>query len=189
MKKIILAAIVVPFLFPAFAFAQCPPNCTVYPAPTDPGFSTDPLTPTGSVDVTNQLSGGNSAFTGTTPPATTPTTTTPTTSTGLIKTSSFKDFTDSIVSIITKSIVPILITIGVIFFIWSLARFILRADNPVERAKARNYMIWSIIGLTLVFSLWTVAAIVRNTFFGSGGSLLPQFPESQGQTSTTVIQN
>lgn len=95
-----------------------------------------------------------------------------------INTSSFKDFVSSVVKILSGTIVPLLITAGIALFIWSLAMFVLKSNDPKERAKARQYMIWSIVGLTLVFSILGVARIVRSTAFsGNTDSILPQFAE------------
>lgn len=97
---------------------------------------------------------------------------------GTVNTSSFKEFVDSVVGIISRTLIPLLILAGVAVFTWSLALFVLRSDNAAERAKARQYMIWSIIGLTLVFSVWGVSRVLRNTFFaGTTDSILPQFAE------------
>lgn len=176
MKKII--AILIPFILPIAVFAQQDPYFNIYQAPNDPGYSTGELSPdSGSTDVTSQLN--SSSNVNPYDPDVTPTTSTPGSST-FLDTSSFKNFVASVARIISGTLIPLLITAGIVMFTWSLAMFVLKSNDQKEREKAKQYMIWSIIGLALVFSIWGISAILRNTFFaGTTDSILPQFPESE----------
>lgn len=100
---------------------------------------------------------------------------------GFIDTSSIKAFVTSILSIINSMIIPLLITLGLIFFIWNLSLYVYRSNNEAERAKAKTYMIWSIIAMFLIFSIWGIIVLLRNTVGITNP--LPQFNE--GTTTTT----
>lgn len=98
--------------------------------------------------------------------------------------SSLKAFVSSLLGIINGLIVPLLVTVGVVFFVWNLTLFVIRSDNESERAKAKSYMLWSIIAFFLIFSIWGIIAVLRNTVGITNP--IPQFKE-QGTSTTTVV--
>jgi hypothetical protein len=63
-----------------------------------------------------------------------------------------------------NSIIPLLIGIAVIVFMWGIIRYIL-ADGPDKVAEARNYIIMGIIGITVMMSVWGLVFLVKNLFF------------------------
>ncbi len=91
-------------------------------------------------------------------------------------TSSFKNFVSEIIAFIGSLVLPTLITLIVFVFIFNVARYISKGDDPKERQNAAKYMLWSVIGLFLIFSLWGIMALLRNT--AGIASPLPLFPEA-----------
>jgi len=65
---------------------------------------------------------------------------------------------------IIRAIVPTLIGFAVVFFIWGVAKFILNADNKEEQARGRQLMIWGIVALFVMVSIWGLVAILGETF-------------------------
>jgi hypothetical protein len=56
-----------------------------------------------------------------------------------------------------------------------VARFIKSAGNEKEIKDSKNLVIWGIVGLFVLFSVWGIVAFIRNEFgFGSGVPLIPQ---------------
>jgi len=66
-----------------------------------------------------------------------------------------------------STIVPILITIIVVFTIWQAISYA-RAKESADREKARGRMIAGVVALAVVLSLFGIVRIVQNTF-GIGG--------------------
>lgn len=62
--------------------------------------------------------------------------------------------------LIGKSI-PILIALSVIVFVWGVFRYTIVEGG--ERSKSRDIMLYGIIGLFVMVSVWGLVAIVRNT--------------------------
>ena len=56
------------------------------------------------------------------------------------------------------------ITIAVVVFIYGVIDFIRNAENPEARAEGRRLMIWAVIGLFTVVSIWGIIAVMTNTF-------------------------
>ena len=59
----------------------------------------------------------------------------------------------AIVQQILNFIVPILITLGIIYFIYGVIGYVTAKDEE-KRTEARNVMIYGIIGLFVIVSIW-----------------------------------
>lgn len=61
-------------------------------------------------------------------------------------------------------LVPILITIALLYFIWGLATYIQAHGSSVDMAKGRDMMIWGVLAMFAIISIWGLVAIVGRTF-------------------------
>jgi len=79
-----------------------------------------------------------------------------------------------------------------IWFFWGIIQYVLKADNEEKQTEARSYMIYAVIGMFVMFSIWGLVNLVRNTFFFPGSPfirlnpgdipIVPRLPE--GNTGT-----
>ena len=72
-----------------------------------------------------------------------------------------------------NGLIAIAAAMALLYFVWGLARFILNdAGSEDVATKAKNIMLWGIIALFVIFSIWGIIAILDETFIGgsSGGS-------------------
>ncbi len=60
-------------------------------------------------------------------------------------------------------IVPVVIAIAVVFFLWGVLKYVI-AKDPESQKEARGVMINGIIVLLVMISIWGLVAIVRETF-------------------------
>jgi lysylphosphatidylglycerol synthetase-like protein (DUF2156 family) len=58
--------------------------------------------------------------------------------------------------------------LALIWFFWGIIQYVLRADNEDKQTQARSYMIYAVIGMFVMFSIWGLVNLVRNTFFRPG---------------------
>lgn len=76
-----------------------------------------------------------------------------------------------------KLIIPILMTLATIFFIWGLAKIILNSGSPAQVQSGRSYMFWGIIALFCLLSVSGIISFIQAQFgFDSltvNGILLP----------------
>lgn len=75
--------------------------------------------------------------------------------------------------IIGSSIIPLLISVALVVFIIGVVKFIAGADNEEKRKEGRQFIIWGIVGLFVIVSVWGLVSVLQNTFF-SGGLVVPQ---------------
>ena len=69
------------------------------------------------------------------------------------------------------AILPVLISLGVIYFVWGVVQYMI-GDSEEAKKKGRNTIIFCIIGLAVIVSLWGIVYLVVDTF-GLGGSSAP----------------
>jgi len=63
-----------------------------------------------------------------------------------------------------NKIPPLLIGLAVVFFLWSVVKFIKSGDNEDARAQGKALMAYGIIAIFVMVSLWGLIGILRNTF-------------------------
>lgn len=73
-------------------------------------------------------------------------------------------------------IVPILIALGVVYFIWGVISYVIGTDEETK-ASARQKMIYGIIGLAVIIGVWGLVGILNRTFgVGAAGVVPPVVP-------------
>lgn len=79
---------------------------------------------------------------------------------------------------ILNIIIPILVVLGVVYFIWGVITYVI-SDDEEAKEKGRNRMIYGIIGLVVIVAMWGLVGIVNRTFglgVGAGAPPIPYVP-------------
>ena len=85
-------------------------------------------------------------------------------------------YASSITGIINTILVPTLISIAFIVFLWGIyTYFIAGADNEEKRKEGRTFSLYGIIGFVVLFSVWGIVNIFMGTL-GLTSSNVPSFP-------------
>lgn len=85
-------------------------------------------------------------------------------SSGSINTSYLSGFLQNIKTIINEDLVPVLMAIAFIVFLWGVYRyFILGAADEGKRAEGRQFVLWGVIGFVVILSLWGLVSVVQTT--------------------------
>ncbi|HRH31261.1 MAG TPA: hypothetical protein PK950_01210 [Candidatus Paceibacterota bacterium] len=103
------------------------------------------------------------------------TTTTPTNAVACSK--NFRDFPkiiDYVTCTITRSIIPLLFALALLMFIWGVLKYVIAPDGSDDREEGRWFMIWGIVGLFVMVSVWGLVGLVSNTL-EIGTAFPPQF--------------
>lgn len=73
------------------------------------------------------------------------------------------------VSIINK-LIPFIIALTLLVFIWGIFQFVLASDSEEKRSEGRSTMLYGIIALFVMVSVWGLVNILVGTFgLSSGG--------------------
>lgn len=65
---------------------------------------------------------------------------------------------------IYNSAIPLVVALAVAMFIWGVVQYVINSDEEAKKAKGKQFMIWGIIGLVVMFGVWGIVKIVGTTF-------------------------
>lgn len=85
--------------------------------------------------------------------------------------------------VLDKSVVPFLIGLALILFLAGVVKFVSSGDNEEARQGGRNMMLFGIISLFVMVSVWGFVNILSQSFFGSDSEI-----QSLPKKSTTVFK-
>jgi len=89
------------------------------------------------------------------------------------------NFIDTIIELMQK-IVPLLIGLAVLVFLWGVLKYVISgADDADKRKEARGFMIWGIVSIFIMVSVWGLVGILQTSFgidSKGTGIELPQLP-------------
>jgi hypothetical protein len=95
----------------------------------------------------------------------------------------FQDLLCYVTKIINDSVIPLIFALATVMFVWGAVNFfIINADEEAKRAQGKQFMIWGIIALAVMLSVWGLVGILGNTF-GIDGNVLPQVRPPEASTS------
>ncbi|MFA6257543.1 MAG: hypothetical protein WC671_00850 [Candidatus Paceibacterota bacterium] len=87
----------------------------------------------------------------------------------------FQDVLCYITKIINDSIIPLIFALATVMFVWGVVQFfIINADEEAKREQGKQFMIWGIIALAVMLSVWGLVGILGSTFGISGMNVLPK---------------
>jgi hypothetical protein len=57
--------------------------------------------------------------------------------------------------------IPVLVALGVLFFIWGLVQFIFASGDESAKDEGKRKMIWGVIALFVIVSVWGLVALLN----------------------------
>ena len=76
-------------------------------------------------------------------------------------------------------LIPVVIGLAVIFFMWGTAQFVLKAGDQKLRQEGKNKMIWGIIAIFIMVSIMGIISLIGDTLGIPVGNGLPGFQNCQ----------
>ncbi len=61
-------------------------------------------------------------------------------------------------------VVPILMVIASVVFIWGIIQYILAAGSDDRKKEAKNLIIWGLVALFVIVAMWGLVQILGRTF-------------------------
>ncbi len=68
------------------------------------------------------------------------------------------------VIVILNGIVPIIIGLAILVILWGIFTYITKAGEEEKRAEAKQFILYGVIGVFIMLSLWGFVSILVNTF-------------------------
>ncbi len=76
---------------------------------------------------------------------------------------------------ILNFLIPALITLGIVYFIWAVISYVIAGDEE-KKKEGRTHMIYGIIGLFVIVSVWGLVTVLANTFGTTSGGPAQNLP-------------
>lgn len=94
-----------------------------------------------------------------------------------------KDFVDNINQIILFPTITLLSAVALLVFLWGAFEYFMNATNDTERQRGSRHMLFGVIGLVIMVSVWAILTVAANSF-GLGDQLnCAQDPSGPGCAS------
>ena len=74
---------------------------------------------------------------------------------------------------IVNAIIPLLFALALAGFVFGLIKFFLNPDNEEDRKKGKSFMIWGLVTIFVMVSIWGLVGIVQKTFLPDSTSVIP----------------
>ena len=75
-------------------------------------------------------------------------------------------------------LVPFLGAVAFLIFVWGVARFIKSAGSEKELKDSKNLLLWGIVGLFVLVTIWGIVAFLQSEFGFGTRPAIPQIPSS-----------
>ncbi len=68
------------------------------------------------------------------------------------------------IGVLIDWILPLIISLTVIVFVWGLFKLVLAGDSDEARKEARGYIVWGVVALFVMVSVWGLVNILISSF-------------------------
>ncbi len=69
------------------------------------------------------------------------------------------------VGFLLNALIPILISLGVVYFLWGVVSYMFGKSDEAKK-EGKNRIIWGLVGVAVIVSVWGLVAILQNLLFG-----------------------
>lgn len=73
-------------------------------------------------------------------------------------------------------LIPLLFSIAILVFVYGIVKFV-GSEESAEKEGGREFMMWGIIGIAVMFSIWGIVKILGTTFGVT--NIIPSLPASK----------
>ncbi len=67
-----------------------------------------------------------------------------------------------------NQILPVLGTLALVLFLWGCVRYIMNSEEAAHGGADRTAILWGLISLFVIFSVWGLLRIMCGTFLAGG---------------------
>lgn len=75
---------------------------------------------------------------------------------------------------INDYLIPFVFAIAILYFIYGVVKYVIMADSDKAREEGRKFMIYGVVALFVMISVWGLVNILNKTFGTS--NIIPQLP-------------
>ncbi len=65
--------------------------------------------------------------------------------------------------------IPLLSSVAILYFIWEVIQYTIAGDEEAKK-KSKTNIIYAVVGIAVIFSIWGLVTVLQNTFTTEGGT-------------------
>lgn len=77
----------------------------------------------------------------------------------------FGELTNLYLSLVNGA-VKVLFMAAAVFFLFGAVKYVWAGDSEEKRKEGRNFILYGLIGLAVMVSVWGIVRLIKNSFFG-----------------------
>ncbi|HVB19988.1 MAG TPA: hypothetical protein VNF51_01710 [Candidatus Paceibacterota bacterium] len=106
-----------------------------------------------------------------------------------INVSYLQGYSNNIIGVINLVLIPPLMAIAFIVFLWGVYKYFIKgADDEKSRTDGKQFVLWGIIGFTIIVSVWGIVYILMGAL-GLTSTEMPQPPLFNPPTNSVPQSN
>ena len=82
------------------------------------------------------------------------------------------------IQLVLEPAVLLLMAGAVLLFVWGVVIFIANANDEKARTEGKQRMVWGIVGLFIIVSMWGIVALLQSTFTFGGDAPAQYSPQA-----------
>lgn len=86
------------------------------------------------------------------------------------------DIIEFVKCVISGALIPLLFAVAVGVFIWGVIQYLRNSADSKKREEGRSFMIYGIVSLFVMISIWGLVGFLGNTF-GISTDFVPNLPQ------------
>ena len=75
-----------------------------------------------------------------------------------------QNFMASVMTEIVNPLLGLIFALALLYFVYGLFVFILNANTPAKREEGRQHLLWGVIGMLIMVSVFSIIKLALNTF-------------------------
>jgi hypothetical protein len=88
---------------------------------------------------------------------------------------SLTDLINFVTCTLMNAIVPLLVSLAIAGFVYGIIQYFLNPENEEKRKNGKSFMLWGLITLFVMVSIWGLVGVLSNTFL-DGNIVIPGLP-------------
>ncbi len=65
---------------------------------------------------------------------------------------------------VLNPLIIMMFAVALLFFLYGVVEFIMNSDKSDERELGKNHIIWGVVGMFIMFSVYAILRMIENTF-------------------------
>ena len=73
-------------------------------------------------------------------------------------------FVGKVDQLLINPLIVLMFGCALAYFLYGTVEFIMKAGNPAEREVGKSHMMWGLVGMLIMFSVFTILHLIERTF-------------------------